>query len=183
MSRKQMNIRLDDLTIETIKSLASENSMSESQVVTRSIISLDTKMLPVMMMSDKARLPNVNAIYFVIDENDAIVYIGQSKQLRQRWASHDKRYLFTKQMHIAWAEISDAGLLLAIEKACIDHFQPLLNTPSGRPRNGDEKVIKTTITLTPEDKAYLLSISSNISQAIRSIIAAERALKGTNNEN
>lgn len=44
MPRKQMNIRLDDLTIEVIKRLAAEHNMSESQVITRAIIELDHKL-------------------------------------------------------------------------------------------------------------------------------------------
>lgn len=41
MPRKQMNIRLDSLTIETIKAIALKHDMSESQVITRAVILLD----------------------------------------------------------------------------------------------------------------------------------------------
>lgn len=41
MARKQMNIRLDDLTIAAIKRIAAENNMSESQVITRAILLLE----------------------------------------------------------------------------------------------------------------------------------------------
>lgn len=44
MPRKQMNIRLDDLTIEVIKRLSAEHNMSESQVITRAVIELDHKL-------------------------------------------------------------------------------------------------------------------------------------------
>ena len=44
MPRKQMNIRLDSLTIETIKRIAAEHNMSETQVITRAVIELDQKL-------------------------------------------------------------------------------------------------------------------------------------------
>lgn len=41
MTRKQMNIRLDELTREAIKGIAEKYNMSESQVVTRGILLLE----------------------------------------------------------------------------------------------------------------------------------------------
>jgi len=41
MPRKQMNIRLDDLTRETVKRIAERWNMSESQVITRGILLLE----------------------------------------------------------------------------------------------------------------------------------------------
>lgn len=42
--RKQVNIRLDSLTIETIKAIALKHNMRESQVVTRAIILLEQEL-------------------------------------------------------------------------------------------------------------------------------------------
>lgn len=44
MPRKQMNIRLDGLTIETIKRICAEHNMSESQVITRAVILLEQEL-------------------------------------------------------------------------------------------------------------------------------------------
>lgn len=44
MPRKQMNIRLDDLTIETIKRIAKRYNMTESQVIVYAVIELDQKL-------------------------------------------------------------------------------------------------------------------------------------------
>lgn len=41
-----MNIRLDSLTIETIKRLATKYNMSESQVITRAILILEQELKP-----------------------------------------------------------------------------------------------------------------------------------------
>ena len=53
MPRKQMNIRLDSLTIETIKAIALKYGMSESQVITRAIIIFSTSLPePKQLLSD-----------------------------------------------------------------------------------------------------------------------------------
>lgn len=44
MARKQVNIRLDSLTIEAIKRIAQKYNMSESQVITRGIILLEQEL-------------------------------------------------------------------------------------------------------------------------------------------
>lgn len=46
MARKQMNIRLDSLTIEAIKAIAVKHNMSESQVITRAVILLEQELKP-----------------------------------------------------------------------------------------------------------------------------------------
>ncbi len=44
MPKKQVNIRLDSLTIETIKAIAVKYNMSEGQVVTRAIVLLEQEL-------------------------------------------------------------------------------------------------------------------------------------------
>ncbi len=44
MPRKQVNIRLDSLTIGTIKAIAAKHNMSESQVITRAIVLLEERL-------------------------------------------------------------------------------------------------------------------------------------------
>lgn len=44
MPRKQMNIRLDELTRQAIKRIADKYNMSESQVVTRGIMLLEQEL-------------------------------------------------------------------------------------------------------------------------------------------
>ena len=44
MTRKQMNVRLDDLTRETVKRIAERWNMSESQVITRGVVLLEQEL-------------------------------------------------------------------------------------------------------------------------------------------
>jgi hypothetical protein len=44
MARKQMNIRLDELTTAAIKKIAAEHNMSESQVITRAVMLLEQEL-------------------------------------------------------------------------------------------------------------------------------------------
>lgn len=53
MARRQMNIRLDSLTIEAIKRIAAEHNMSESQVITRAVILLEQELKRDAIQNDR----------------------------------------------------------------------------------------------------------------------------------
>jgi predicted transcriptional regulator len=55
MTRKQMNIRLDDLTRDTVKRIAERWNMSESQVITRGVVLLEQE-----LKRDAKTSPNTN---------------------------------------------------------------------------------------------------------------------------
>lgn len=65
MPRKQMNIRLDELTRQTIKRIAEEWNMSESQVITRGVLlleqSLKDRMSVAANVADPATFKKDNA--------------------------------------------------------------------------------------------------------------------------
>lgn len=56
MTRKQMNIRLDEMTRQAIKAIAEKYNMSESQVVTRGVILLEQE------LKTQNAMPIANAI-------------------------------------------------------------------------------------------------------------------------
>lgn len=90
---------------------------------------VDLLSLPSLPLADKAQLPDIFAIYFVLD-GDRVLYIGKTINLRERWTTHHRLKQFKKMtvpVRIAWIECSDATLLTSIEAALIEHFQPLLN--------------------------------------------------------
>lgn len=53
---------------------------------------------------------------------------------------------------------------------------------AGRKRIGTEKAIKTAITLIPSDREYLLTISPNISAAIRILVAKGQGAMNTSEQ-
>lgn len=89
--------------------------------------------LPSMTLENRGRLPNCAAVYFVIDNSNTVLYIGQTISLVRRWMAHHraKELLGFESARIAWLEVSDTSLLAGIERACIDHFAPYLNQPNG----------------------------------------------------
>jgi len=85
--------------------------------------------LPSVPLGDRKNLPDCPAIYFVLDSNDAVLYVGRAISLARRWVAHHR----TKQLReggptrIAWLEVSDSALLDEIERACIAYFAPSMN--------------------------------------------------------
>ncbi len=51
---------------------------------------LDLNSLPWLPLDAKSAFPKQPAIYFAIDENGTVQYIGRSVNLRRRWNSHHK---------------------------------------------------------------------------------------------
>ncbi|MEG4319699.1 MULTISPECIES: GIY-YIG nuclease family protein [unclassified Microcoleus] len=100
--------------------------------------------LPSLPLADRSQLPVCPAVYFVLD-GDAVLYIGSTKNLQQRWLAHHRWYqlkVMSGNIRIAWLECSDASLLVAIETASIEHFEPSLN----RTRvEGEQNTIKLVI--------------------------------------
>lgn len=90
---------------------------------------VDPLALPSLPLATRAELPNCPAIYFVLN-GDAVVYIGRTNNLYQRWVAHHRWHqlkLMTGDIRIAWLECSDASLLSEIETALIEHFKPSFN--------------------------------------------------------
>jgi excinuclease UvrABC nuclease subunit len=111
-------------------------------------------------LTKKDQLPNVAAIYFVLDAAKDVLYIGRSKSLCFRWQSHHHyaRFESLPDIRIAWLTVSDMTLLPDIEKALIAHFQPPLNGPryvQGRQRHKQLITLRLT-----EEATHLLQLLS-----------------------
>lgn len=114
---------------------------------------LDLNTLPWLPLTEKVSFPEQPAIYFAIDANDVIQYIGRSKNPRQRWRQHHryKELNAIAGIKIAYLFIDRLELFSEIEKALIAWFNPCLNevVPSeleprlikGSDRNRDVKKV------------------------------------------
>ena len=96
--------------------------------------------LPSLPFVERRRLPRCAAIYFVLNADGTVLYIGQSINLAVRWAAHHRAAKLIKHQatRIAWLVMEDETLLNAVESACIAYFEPLCNRfydgrPAGRP--------------------------------------------------
>ena len=84
----------------------------------------------------------VPAIYFAIDSQEVIQYIGMTKNAKTRWRNHHKLPELeslegSESIRIAYLEFSEPKMLREIEFALIEWFKPPLNNTkcigSGKP--------------------------------------------------
>ena len=85
--------------------------------------------LPFVPMAERKRLPRLAAIYFVLNAQGTVLYVGQSINLAMRWAAHHRttKLIEHQATRIAWLVMDDETLLNAVESACIAYFAPLCN--------------------------------------------------------
>lgn len=99
--------------------------------------------LPSVALADKDRLPETPSIYFAIDSQGVVQYIGRSVNPRHRWLNHHR---YDQLSEMSGVKIAYVGcpmeLLDDIEQALIDWFGPLLNgcrfKPASRPISFEE---------------------------------------------
>jgi excisionase family DNA binding protein len=85
--------------------------------------------LPSIAIDRRYALPRVSSVYFVIEADSQIVYIGQAVNLRSRWAAGHHRLDDCKPTaRIAWIEIEDAAMRSGAEYSLICRYRPHLNS-------------------------------------------------------
>lgn len=94
----------------------------------------DLSKLPSLFWSQKASLPNCPAVYFVVDSENRVLYVGKATNLLARWKDHHRFEQLNKinrkiPLRLAWLECS-LQKLDATEKLFIENCLPLLNSSS-----------------------------------------------------
>lgn len=118
---------------------------------------IDVLTLPCLPLGERKALPLCPALYFVLNVENAIVYIGRTKSLQQRWIAHHKGFRESEGLRIAWLSVDDPVLLSSIETACIAYFDP--------PLNGDQK--------RHEPRPEYVSVSLRLSKELLNILREE----------
>lgn len=90
--------------------------------------------MPSASYADRALLPVSSAIYFVADQ-EAVVYIGQTQNLRRRWGQHHRAAQMTDDHRIYWREVLEGQLDYA-EQEAIDKYQPAWNKRAAMDTSG-----------------------------------------------
>lgn len=90
---------------------------------------IDLLALPSLHLDDKKHLPQCPGVYFAIDSNDKVQYIGISQDIKARWSQHHRENQLNGigQIKIAYLEISELDMLRDVETALINWFTPPLN--------------------------------------------------------
>lgn len=83
-------------------------------------------------IEERDRLPLCAGLYFVFDDPDKVLYIGKSKNIRNRWRSHHRLpdLIAHRGVWIHWLRVDhqfSEEALGALELWCIDRFRPRYN--------------------------------------------------------
>ena len=112
-------------------------------------IALDA--LPSVPLADRRGLPASQGIYFVLGSDGTVLYVGKSQNIGARWAAHHRLLDLAQwqSARVAWLQLDgDAVLLHEIERACIEHFSPVLNGSSVQ--YGPSDVVKRSFSFSRE---------------------------------
>jgi len=126
---------------------------------------IDVRDLPCIPITDLHLLPVESGLYFVINQDHLILYIGQTKSLLTRWMTHHRRklYLDDPSLKLAWILVPITDLI-DTEEAFITYFNPRDNGV-----NVPNKGYKTII----------LRIPDSLHEQFRALAAMEyRTLQG-----
>ena len=92
---------------------------------------LDPLQLTSVPLAERKQLPDCAAIYFAIDSNNRVLYVGKAKKLAARWRNHHRIHKLEEidkkfPVRLAWQAWNEEDLCEA-ERSSIKRFQPLLN--------------------------------------------------------
>lgn len=134
---------------------------ANSRVKTVNFTEIKVQTLPSLPLSKRCEFPACPAIYLVVGEDQKVLYIGRTVNLRQRWKTHHKYSAFSRinSVRLAWLEVTDLYLLPPIEEALIKYFKPPHNTARSEQEvytrfkcNLNGLIVKKGVTLTTLSK-------------------------------
>ena len=122
--------------------------------------------LPKVSLETKELLPDYSGIYYVVDENKLVWYIGKAKNIYKRWhgKAHHRIYQLKQLKHknfTIFYERIDLARLDSREKQQINKYDPHLNNSPVK-----SKKVRPTETLLREtinkisDFAFVLGVES-----------------------
>lgn len=110
--------------------------MSQLQESKLEKVKINIATLPSMPFTDLVRLPNIRGVYFALDDQGRVLYIGQTVSLTRRWMGHGKLPEISESgcTRIAW--LCSSGNLRHLESVFIRQFKPPLNTERSQRSSG-----------------------------------------------
>ncbi|MDZ8223395.1 hypothetical protein [Nostoc sp. ChiVER01] len=110
--------------------------------------------LPHINIKNRELLPENSGIYYVLDEQFIVWYVGQAKNLRSRWAgdSHHRLYQLQKQrkkQFVIYYELVAESHLNAMERQRIEEYNPQLNGTKIKTKklHPTETLLRETLTI------------------------------------
>jgi hypothetical protein len=124
---------------------------------------IDPLQLPSVALTDRKQLPQIPCIYFAIDPDNVVQYIGRSVNPRQRWQNHHRQAQLIG-CRIAYMPC-DAALLDEVETALIEWFSPPLNGAQA-----PTKIPRAAVYLSPELKAQLEVLADKQNRSVSNLL-------------
>lgn len=116
--------------------------------------------LPSVSLNNKSQLPSTPCIYFAIDGSGVVQYIGQSANPALRWVKHHRHSLLAEMHCVRIAYLSvDADLLLRVERALIEYFEPPLNQLRGKTERHPSTDLRESLGLTQKQIADAVGVT------------------------
>jgi GIY-YIG catalytic domain len=140
-----LTLRLPDREMEILKEYCEQSGRTQTDVVRSYVRTLekhirkinaddiDPLSLPSIPWKMKLTLPDTYAIYFILNDLDCLLYIGQTKNLRKRIEQAypiKEKNIDIDRCRIAWLELRGSKLI-EYEKACVKGLSPLFNERCG----------------------------------------------------
>lgn len=97
---------------------------------------IDLNTLPSLPLTNRKQLPAISAVYFCLDSNGQLLYVGKTVNLQQRWQQHHRyaQLELIEGVQLAWMSC-EVELLEDTEEDLISLLSPLYNrAPVARPR-------------------------------------------------
>lgn len=157
-----------------------EEQSNQSETIRQSLALLKgnpsgLETLPFVDLDQRCRLPERPLVYLVLNSENDVLYVGQSRNGKARWGGHHKLKALQEMqgIRIAWIEVSELFLLKLIEDALIEWLEPSLNDIPGRPSEGKQK---KTVSFDPDVWEKVKDLgwgerSKLLNQAIREYLA------------
>jgi GIY-YIG catalytic domain len=163
--------------IEVIKVLMSETGRDKTSVVLEMLGGL-----PSIGILERSKLPESEAVYLAWTEN-SLLYIGQTKNLRQRFVSHHRMNEFINaEARLSWFDINGDDRLI-LEESLIEALEPALNGTTSPAHEGrvtlhvPNDMYLAVQRLAIEDGAKIHHISKNVTMAPTIVKLVELALE------
>ena len=101
---------------------------------------IDLQALPSLPLAQRLSLPNIPAIYFVINTAQEVLYIGAAQSLCLRWYHHNYHQQFAEHgnVYIAWMQMHSHDVMYEAERELICYFRPQYNKAHKAPLPGEE---------------------------------------------
>jgi len=137
MVKIPLTIRIEELELEYLKEYCLQTGRTQTDVLREYIRTIPAKIkrlraqdinpldLPSVNFEQKYLLPEISGIYFVVDGEKNIIYIGRATNIKKRWMNHHQMNNCS-DCKIHWMEVK-GKTQLKLEHQYITKFRPKLN--------------------------------------------------------